>query len=315
MEFYITLRSRFTSKYLSNVPWKFTVKPSIHLPRKGWKVGIAYAVLPPMALFKSLQTANVNLMEVWSKTKKQGQPDEYQKGFFKSSDLEKWENAGLCFNGVDFFNNVKHRLEETAHSELNPGYQFTDWQALEWSKEGTEPELTLKRSVKSNLIYIYKPFAEALKWLNKGTNDVEQVGPNLVHSYPDHLKGASSLDTNTPIKQFPSWLWLSTLSDWRFINLNKSFEQANHLTPRPLQVIAKLKQDGVTVEQPLGHIHYSPKGRESVWFTPTQETFYETPIALWDEVEIHIQELNRVPVSFQFSSECFLILHFKQDIM
>ena len=88
-----------------------------------------------------------------------------------------------------------------------------------------------------------------------------------------------------------------------------------NLTSRPLQVITKLKQDGGTVVQPLGHVHYAPQGRESVWFTPTQETYYDTPYALWEEVEIHIQELNRVHVSFQFRSECFIILHFKQDTM
>ena len=313
----MTFTSRFTSKYLANVPWKFTVKPNIHLPGKNWKVAIAYAVLPPMALFKSLQTANVNLMELQMKSTKPGQPDEVNKGVVKSSDLEQWENAGLCFNGIDFFNNIKHRLEETAHAALSPGYHYPTqtWQALEWSKEGQEPELTLKSSDKSNVIYMYKPFAEALQRLNTGTNDVEQGGPNLVHSYPKHLKGASSLATNTPIKQSGNSLWLSTLSEWRFINLNTSFNHAMQLTSRPLQVFAKLKQEGVTVEQPLGHVHYSPQGRGSVWFTPAQETFYETPVAWWDEVEIHIQELNRVPVSFQFSSECFLILHFKQDTL
>ena len=246
MEFYTTLRSKVSGKFIANTPWKFTMKPNIHLPGRGWKVAIAYVVLPQMALFKSLQTANVNLMELWAKTTKPGQPDEYKKGYVKSSDLEQWENAGLCRNGIDFFNNLKHRLEETAHAELSPGYQYPQqtWQALEWSKEGQEPELTLKSSVKSNLIYIYTPFAEELKWINKGTNDVQKAGPNLIHSYPKHLKGASSLDTNTPIKQTGKSLWLSTLSEWRFINLNPSFEHAIHVTPRPLQVMANLKQDG-----------------------------------------------------------------------
>ena len=225
MDFYITLRSKVSGKFYFNTPWKFTMKPNIQLPGRGWKVAIVYGVLPQMALLKSLQTANVNLMELRTKSTKPGQPDVYQKGFVKSSDLEQWENAGLCRNGLDFFNNVKHRLEETAHAELSPGYQYPkqSWQALEWSKEGQDPELTLKSSDKSNVIYIYKPFAEALKWINIGTNDVEQAGPNLVHSYPKHHKGASSLDTNTPIKQSGNSLRLSTLSEWRFINLNTCF--------------------------------------------------------------------------------------------
>ena len=145
------------------------------------------------------------------------------------------------------------------------------------------------------------------------TNADEQVGPNLIHSYPQHLKGASSLDTNKPIKQLPSWLWLSTLSDWRFINFNKCFELANNLTPRALQVKAKIKHDGVTTWQPLGHVHYSPQGRERCWYKPPVETFYEVASVEWTEVEINLQELDNNPVKFQPDSPCLVVLHFKND--
>ena len=312
MEFYSTFVSDVTNKYKGNKAWRFTGKPNLRLPGPGWKVAISYAVLPKMALFPTLQKADVHLFELWSKTKKQGQSDEYQKGFFKSSDLRDWEKQGLGSHGLDFFNNVKHRLEETAHSELSQGYQYKDWHALKWSKDSQEPELTLKSSVASNLIYIYKPFAEQLQWLHATTNDEEQVGPNLIHSYPQHLKGASSWDTNKPIKQFPSWLWLSMLSDWRF-NLNKSFEQANNLIPRALQVKAKIKQGSVTVVQPLGHVHYAPQGRERCWYKPVIETFYEVPFSQWEEVEMNVQELDSNPVQFQPDGQCLIVLHFKKD--
>ena len=141
------------------------MKPNLRLPGPGWKVAIAYAVLLKMALFPSFQKINVNLIDMFSKTKKQGASDEYKKGFFKSSDLRDWERQGLCNNGLDFFNNVKHKLEETAHSQLSEGYQFTDWQTLEWSKDSQEPELIFKHSVATNTCYIYKEFAQALQWL------------------------------------------------------------------------------------------------------------------------------------------------------
>ena len=62
------------------------------------------------------------------------------------------------------------------------------------------------------------------------------MGPNLVHSYPNHTKGASSLETGKPTQILGNWLHLSTLSDWHFINLNQSFEDALNLYPRPLEV-------------------------------------------------------------------------------
>ena len=163
------------------------------------------------------------------------------------------------------------------------------------------------------MIYIYKEFAEALQWLNKTSNDDEQVGSNLVHSYPNHLKGASSLDTKTPIKIFPSWLWLSTLSDWRFINLNKNFEKANNLMSRALQVQAKIKHDSVTFVQSLGHVHYAPQGRERCWFKPVNEIFYEAPFSQWGEVEFTLKELDSTLVKFQPDSQCVIVLHFKKE--
>ena len=248
---------------------------------------------------------------------KPGQHDEIQKGVVKATDLEAWENAGLCQNGIDFFNTIKHRLEETAHAALTAGYQYTKqtWQALEWLKEGTAPELTLKPSVKGNKIFMYKPFGEAFQWFNTDTNDWELGGPNLVHSYRNHLKGKTSFDNYMPIYQSGDSIWLSTLSEWRLINLNRSFDRAVQATPRLLQVLANVKQDGNTVEQPLGWLHYAPQGRTAMVYTPLQELFYETSVTKWDEVEIQILELNNMPVSFQARSETFMILHFKQDTM
>ena len=218
MEWYVPVSSKYTSEYIANVPWKFKVKVNLHLPGQGWKVRIAYAVLPPMSLLKSLQTVSQNLMELHMISKKPGQPDEIQKGVLKGSDLAAWETAGLCENGIDFFNTVKHHLEETAHAALSKGYQYTKqtWQTLEWSKEGTEPELVLKPGVKGNKMAVSKQMAEAFEWVHQGSNDWERGGPNLVHSYPQHKKGNTSFNNEDPLNQTGDTFFLSTLSEWRF---------------------------------------------------------------------------------------------------
>ena len=135
------------------------------------------------------------------------------------------------------------------------------------------PELVLTNTTTSNLIYIYKPFAKCLRWINPKTNQHDSMGPNLVHSYPNHTKGASSLETGKPTQILGNWLHLSTLSDWRFINLNQCFKDALNLHPRPLTVTANVTANKETVTQSLGQVYYAPQGRQRPAFTPVQETF------------------------------------------
>ena len=56
-----------------------------------------------MSLFKDLQSADVNLMELWAETEKASQSGVSQKGYISASDLREWEKAGACHEGVDFF--------------------------------------------------------------------------------------------------------------------------------------------------------------------------------------------------------------------
>ena len=215
----------------------------------------------------------------------------------------------------EFFNTVKHRLEETAHASLDDGFKFSSarWINLAWDKKGVHPELVLTNTTTSNLIYIYKPFAKSLRWINPKTNQHDSIGPNLVHSYPNHTKGASSLETGKPTQILGNWLHLSTLSDWRFINLNQSFEDALNLYPRPLEVSAKVTANSVTVTQSLGQVYYAPKGLQRYVFTPPVEEFYEVQTNHWDEVEITLKELDDQKVNFYSQSQCVIRLHFKKE--
>ena len=149
--------------------------------------------------------------------------------------------------------------------------------------------------------------------MNPQTNKADSMGLNLVRSYPNHTKGVSSLDTGKPTKILGNWLHLSTLSDWRFINLNQSFEQALNLYPRPLEVTAKVTVNRVTVTQSLGQVYYAPQGRQRYVFTPVQETFQEVKDNHWDEVEITLKELDGNLVLFQSDSQCVLQLHFTKN--
>ena len=78
---YLILVSDATKDYTGNVANCVKVKPQLMLPGQGWKVSIASAILPKMALFKNLQSADVNLMELWAETEKAGQSDVWQNGY------------------------------------------------------------------------------------------------------------------------------------------------------------------------------------------------------------------------------------------
>jgi len=312
---YLTFVSDVTKDYTSNVANSFKVKPNLRLHGEGWKVSIASAMLPKMALFKSLQTANVNLIELYAKTQKVGQTAAWKNGFVKSADLRVWEKTGCCRDGVDFFNSVKHRLEETLHASLDAGYTISAdrWLTFQWKKDGVQPELVLhKTTSNANLIYLHKPFVETMQWMSTKNNQAEYMGPNLVHGYASHTKGASSLDNGKPTKILGNWVHLSTLSDWRMINLNQSFEEANNLHSRFLEVTASVTANKVTVTQPLGQVYYAPQGRQRYAFSPVQETFYEVQTPHWDEVEISLKELTGSIVEFQPDSQCIIQLHFTQ---
>ena len=312
---YLTLVNDVTKKYASNVANQFKVKPQLRLPGEGWTVSVAGAILPKMSLFKDLQSANVNLIELWGETEKAGQSDTWQKGYLKATDLREWEKAGTCHTGEEFFNTVKHRLEETAHASLDDGFKFssTRWINLAWDKKGVHPELVLTNTTTSNLIYIYKPFAKCLRWMNPKTNQHDSMGPNMVHSYPNHTKGPTSLNNGKVTDIEGNWLWLSTLSDWRFINLNQCFKDALNLHPHPLTVTANVTANKETVTQSLGQVYYAPEGRQRYAFTPVQETFQEVRDNHWEEVQITLKELDGTLVQFQWNSQCVIQLYFKKD--
>ena len=312
---YLTLVSDVTADYDGNVANKFKMKPQLRLPGEGWKVSIVSAILPRMALFKDLQSTDVNLMELWAKTEKRGQSDVWQNGYFKSTDLREWEKAYTCSTADEFFNAVKHRLEETAHASLDNGYMFSKarWINLAWDTAGAHPELVIAKTTDKNIIRFYKAFPQALGWINPTTNQDEFMGKNMVHGYVNHTKGATSLNNGKVTQTNGVWLDLSTLSDWRFINLKQSFNEALNLHARPLTVSAKVTADKDTVPQSLGQVYYAPQGRERYLFTPPVEEFYDVQTSHWEEIEISLKELDDTAVNFQSDSQCLIRLHFKKD--
>ena len=310
---YLTLVSDVTSDYSGNVANKFKMKLNLRLPGEGWKVSIQSAILPRMALFKSLQGINsFNLIEM--RYKVDGVVAEQKIGF-AGADINSLESHFCCTSGVDFMNNVMRTLEERKQFQIPSGKKILDAQniKMEWKREGGEPELVLHHSDPSTTILILRTLADAMQWLNKQNYNDGHLGLNLVLSYPSNTREKSEVSGNVPASLDATWLHLSSKVDWRFINLNHAFAKANSLHKRSLSVSAKVIANKETVTQSLGQVYYAPEGRVRYLFTPPVEEFQEVQTEHWEEVEISLKELDGNLVNFQSSSQCLIRLHFKKD--
>ena len=312
---YRTLTSDVTNDYSGNVANKFKVKLGLTLPGEGWKVSIISAILPKMALFKDLKTSNVNLMSLFGKTEKNGASDQWIQGAFKSSDLQTWEKSHMCTTAEEFFNCVMHRLDETAHANLDSGFKFsTEWTRLAWDKNGAQPEMIISTALAANLLYVQKTFSNALGWTKADDSGKISLGKNMIPRYGTYAKGTSSLSNGKALTLYAGqYVQLNALSDWRFINLEQSFNEALNLHARPLIVTAKVTAGSTTITQPLGRVYYAPQGRERYLFTPPVEEVHHLKTTRWDEVEITLTELDGTEVQFQADSQCVLRLHFTLD--
>ena len=85
---------------------------------------------------------------------------------------------------------MKNRIEETVRASLDDGFKFSSarWHTLAWNKDGVQPELVITHSHTDNSIYIYKPLAETLHWINTKSNQADSMGQIWYIATPITLK-------------------------------------------------------------------------------------------------------------------------------
>ena len=312
---YLTLVSDVTQNYLSNVANQFKVKPGLRLHGEGWKVSIVSAILPKMSLFKDLQSETNDLIQIWFDVDGLNSLEKRKKGHVNANDLKAMEKENKCRTGIEFMNEVKSLLDERRQTQIPAGKKILDpqWVNLEWKREASEPELLIHHSDPGTSVMILKKFSEMMQWVNKTNHLDYRAGPNLVISYPSHIRQTSHLSINEPTKIDSNWLYLSSKADFRLTNLNTTFAEALNLLARPLTVTASVTVNSETVTQSLGQVYYAPEGLQRYVFTPPVEEFYEVQTNHWDEVEITLKELDDQKVNFYSQSQCVIRLHFKKE--
>ena len=312
---YLTLVNDVTQNYASNVANQFKVRPGLRLHGEGWNVSIVSAILSKMSSFKDLQSETNDLIQIWFDVDGLNPLEKRIKGLVNANDLKAMEKENKCRTGIEFMNEVKSLLDERRQTLVPAGKKILDpqWVNLEWKREASEPELLIHHSDPSTSVMILKKFAEIMRWVNK-TNHVDyRAGPNLVISYPSHMRETSDLSINEPTKIDSNWLYLSSKADFRLTNLNPTFAEALNLLARPLTVTASVTTNSETVTQSLGQVYYAPEGLQRYVFTPPVEEFYDVQTNHWDEVEITLKELDDQKVNFYSQSQCVIRLHFKKE--
>ena len=313
---YLTLVSDVTPNYKNNVANQFKVNPGLRLHGEGWKVSIVSAILPKMSLFKELQSETKDLMQIWFDAPVKYVGDsKRKKGYVHADDLKAMEKENKVRTGIEFMNEIKSLLDERRQAHIPGGKQLvsSQWVNLEWKREASEPELMIHHSDPGTQVMILKKLSEMMRWVNKTNHYNHNAGPNLVISYPSHIRSPSELSSNEATKIDSNWLYLSSKPDFRLTNLNTSFAEALNLQTRPLIVTASVTANSETVTQSLGQVYYAPEGLQRFVFTPPVEEFYEVQTNHWDEVEITLKELDDQKVNFYSQSQCVIRLHFKKD--
>ena len=268
-----------------------------------------------MSLFKDLQSKTNDLIQIWFDVDGLNSLEKRKKGHVNANDLKAMEKENKCRTGIEFMNEVKSLLDERRQTQIPAGKKILDpqWVNLEWKREASEPELLIHHSDPGTSVMILKKFSEMMQWVNKTNHLDYRAGPNLVISYPSHIRQTSDLSINEPTKIDSNWLYLSSKADFRLTNLKTTFAEALNLLARPLTVTASVTANSETVTQSLGQVYYAPEGLQRYVFTPPVEEFYEVQTNHWDEVEITLKELDDQKVNFYSQSQCVIRLHFKKE--
>ena len=177
---------------------------------------------------------------------------QYAKAFKTSSSrhvLSKLETTHLqdASNGFEFLSNVFRWMAQDLNKQLPTGYAFEDdknrWRVevsaqdnyTTWLLRSYKIDSTKRKSVPyfaMNLI-----LAQQMGWVVETASKVYAVGPNLLMELPDGMTGvkpnpATCLNAKftftQPIHVQDGLVYLSSVFNWRFVNLNEAFEKAIH---------------------------------------------------------------------------------------
>ena len=316
MSFFITLPSFPRPSFEDNTGSSFKVRlPNrLTLEGSGWKVGLASITIPNMCFLTHLKDSGIqekdNLITVDYKTTKPGQPDKIKKTLATLGDLKGHKHS--FHSGVDFFSLLVGILEERRYQYVEPGYKVDEKEFLPFTlkplgddyemhvgKKENADATDLKFKMNSELARImrfvmYNKDGAPTRWLD------HHVVPHLDN---DLRPEGTGMPNNALFKYIPSEkvFEFSTKVQWRFINLNRCFDNATKRHKRTLYVYANVGKSTIVGDQVvslLREVDYNPRQgqMDHFHFEPQLIQYHDVQSSEMEILEVQITEVDNTLV-------------------
>ena len=340
-DFYVSLPSHSSKTEFPNNKansFKIRLPHPIRLEGGGWKVGLSSISSPdPTNRVPTLLTDQYsNLFKTYwlsSNTILVGRDNETFNALFESRNLGDKDLSKLT--GKDFMNSVRGFFNKRIVSTtFQAGWKISDADGtnkthahLQW--EGDDFVLNNK-DVTLTKVNIYYPtfhinakFAVDMGWFNDLGGGKYGLGPNVSIEL---IRGTipTPVDTSTGGvvgDQFWSYnsssglIRLTMTCNWRFINLNASFQNVLGSTKRSLFVYSDAGGSGVVGNQVtdlLREVNYNREGKGYQYFEPLHIQYIPVRKDVVDIIETEVAETTGDLVEFG-EGNTIVTLHFKKS--
>lgn len=337
--FYLTLPSDSNKKeFPDNTQnyYKTRLPAPIHLSSGKWEVGLSSVSMPDTKLHLPVFTFNNNpLFQMkWQRWKASA----IHKGeaFFEMQEVKQVFEG---INGVGFMKSVVNFFEQKRiYKDNGPhlGYHYASkigtrlYIKFKW--EGEELVTDNLETDKSDNDYpalLIDVTAIKMGWIKiHPLSDDYELGPNLKQEFiGDTVPESTELndrhpDSNKIIPRFwykeGTYFRFSYHCNWRFMNLNKAFDQLVGTTSRSLFVYSNTAQSSVIGNQVtdlLREVNYIRKGEGVVFFEPLHIRYIPVRNSVLDIIETQIAETDRPKAKFKFGERRTIVtLHFRRKL-
>lgn len=142
------------------------------------------------------------------------------------------------------------------------------------------------------------------------------LGRHLIPHLRSYKKpDLTELAGNALFKVTGNKLQLSKKSQWRFVHLNRIFEQITKQYRRTLYVYANVGKSTVVGDQVvdlLREVEYEPSQLDMVHFEPNIIQYHDVFSSDMEILEVQITESDNTPIDFG-TGNTTLVLHFKKE--
>ena len=222
-------------------------------------------------------------------------------------------------------------------NNLTRHYTYLKWV---WETVAGQEELLVDNSKlhmqhhdKTPQLHFSEAFAKAMRWLSP---DGRELGPNLRIEYLNNTLPPDTNDHREDLYRNRTYdasaqeyrggeacLWvvqngmlmLSQGVNWRFVQLNDSFQHMRMQSQRALHVysdVALSRMVGNQMENLLSVINFKGQGKGTVFFEPQQIHYHPIKNDFMEMLEFDIRDTEGVPVRFK-KGRTVITLHFKRE--